>query len=100
LGKNQKIASVIFAAGKGSRVKGYEGNKTLLPLVPEGEDVYKGDKPILLSIIEKLPEGPKAIVVNHKKEDVIRATSACNAKYYEQPELNALGAHCLLPGTL
>ncbi|MBN1906231.1 MAG: NTP transferase domain-containing protein [Deltaproteobacteria bacterium] len=95
MGKNQKIASLIFAAGKGSRVKGYEGNKTLLPLVPKGGEVFQGDKPILLIIIDKLPQGPKAIVVNHKKEDVIRATGTCNAKYYEQPELNGTGGALL-----
>jgi bifunctional UDP-N-acetylglucosamine pyrophosphorylase / glucosamine-1-phosphate N-acetyltransferase len=95
LENNQTIASVIFAAGKGSRVKGYEGNKTLLPLVPNGEDVFKGDNPILLSIIDKLPKGPKAIVVNHKKEDVIKATASCDAKYYEQPELNGTGGAIL-----
>ena len=27
-------ASIIMAAGRGSRMKGYAGNKTLLPLVP------------------------------------------------------------------
>jgi bifunctional UDP-N-acetylglucosamine pyrophosphorylase/glucosamine-1-phosphate N-acetyltransferase len=95
LEKNQKIASLIFAAGKGSRVKGYEGNKTLLPLVPKGEDVFQGDKPLLLSIIDKLPKGPKAIVINHKKADVIRATDSCGAKYYEQPELNGTGGAIL-----
>ncbi len=93
--KKQKIASVIFAAGKGSRVKGYEGNKTLLPLVPEGEDVFQGDKPILLSIMDKLPRGPKAIVVNHKKEDVTKATASYGVKYYEQPELNGTGGAIL-----
>ena len=92
---NRKIASVIFAAGKGSRVKGYEGNKTLLPLVPGGEDVFKGDNPILLSIINKLPKGPKAIVVNHKKEDIIRATGSLGLKYFEQPELNGTGGAIL-----
>ena len=92
---NQKIASLIFAAGKGSRMKDYNGNKTLLPLVPEADDVYKGEKPILLNIIEKLPQGPKALVVNHKKDDVIKATKAYGLSYYEQPELNGTGGAML-----
>ncbi len=92
---NIKIASLIFAAGKGSRMKGYDGNKTVLPLVPEGDDVFKGSRPILISIIEKLPAGPKALVVNHKKEDVIKATSSFGVSYYEQPELNGTGGAML-----
>ncbi len=92
---NRKIASLIFAAGKGSRMKSYEGNKTLLPLIPKGGDVFQGEKPILLNILDKLPQGPKAVVVNHKKDDVISATSSQSIKYYEQPELNGTGGAML-----
>ncbi len=91
---NRIIASLVFAAGKGSRMKGYDGNKTLLPLVP-GDNVFYGDKPILLSILDRLPEGPKALVVNHKKEEVIKATESLGTSYYEQPELNGTGGALL-----
>jgi len=90
-----KIASLIFAAGKGSRMKGYTGNKTVLPLVPDGDDVFQGNHPILTSIIDKLPAGPKAIVINHKKEDIIKVTSSFDVSYYEQPELNGTGGAML-----
>lgn len=92
---NKKIASLVFAAGKGSRMTGYEGNKTLLPLVPDGDDLFRGDHPILINILNKLPAGPKALVVNHKKEDVIRATDSFGVSYYEQPELNGTGGAML-----
>ena len=92
---NKKIASLVFAAGKGSRMTGYDGNKTLLPLVPDSEDVFHGNNPILVSILNKLPEGPKALVVNHKKDDVIKATDSFGASYYEQPELNGTGGAML-----
>lgn len=87
-------ASVIFAAGKGSRMKGYEGNKTLLPLIA-GKSPFEGSHPILLQIIENLPAGPKALVVNHRKEDVIRTTSGLDLTYCEQPQLNGTGGALL-----
>ena len=92
---NKKIASLVFAAGKGSRMKGYDGNKTLLPLAPEGDDVFQGINPILINILGKLPAGTKALVVNHKKEDVIKATNSFGISYYEQPELNGTGGAML-----
>ena len=92
---NKKIASLVFAAGKGSRMKGYDGNKTLLPLVPGGDDVFHGTHLILLSILDKLPTGPKALVINHKKEDVIKVTESFGVSYYEQPELNGTGGAML-----
>jgi len=91
------IASVIFAAGKGSRMKGYEGNKTLLPLIAEGS-AFQGRRPILLRIIKNLPPGPKALVVNYKKEDVIRATGGLGLTYCEQPLLNGTGGALLAAG--
>ena len=87
---NQQIASLILAAGRGSRMKGFEGNKTLLPLVPTGS-YFVGDQPILLHIINRLPPGPKAAVVSHKKEDIIRITRSFGLSYYEQPLLNGTG---------
>lgn len=85
-----KAASVIFAAGRGSRMKGYEGNKTLLPLVAE-KSAYEGNHPILLQIINNLPSGPKAVVINHRKEDVISLTRSLGITYCEQPEPNGTG---------
>jgi len=89
-----KTASVILAAGRGSRMKGYSGNKTLLPLIPE-RSFYKGSRPILFHILANLPPGPKAVVVNHKKDDVIKATRDLGLTYREQPELNGTGGALL-----
>ncbi len=41
LRKMSAVASIIFAAGRGTRMKGYAGNKTLLPLIPE-KSRYRG----------------------------------------------------------
>lgn len=90
-------ASVIFAAGKGSRMKGTEANKTLLPLIPE-KSIFEGGRPILIEIIENLPTGPKAIVVNHKKEEVMEATRAFGLHYHEQAVLNGTGGALLAAG--
>jgi bifunctional UDP-N-acetylglucosamine pyrophosphorylase/glucosamine-1-phosphate N-acetyltransferase len=87
---SEKIASLILAAGRGSRMKGFDGNKTLLPLVSD-ESPYKGSHPTLLHILNNLPAGPKAIVINYKKEDLIRATRSLDISYYEQPSLNGTG---------
>jgi bifunctional UDP-N-acetylglucosamine pyrophosphorylase/glucosamine-1-phosphate N-acetyltransferase len=90
----QTIASVILAAGRGSRMKGFRGNKTLLPLVSKGSP-YEGSHPILLHILKSLPKGPKALVVNYKKKAVIDATRVLNLNYCEQPELNGTGGGLL-----
>jgi bifunctional UDP-N-acetylglucosamine pyrophosphorylase/glucosamine-1-phosphate N-acetyltransferase len=94
---NERISALILAAGKGSRMKGYGGNKTLLPLVPTGSP-FLGNRPILLNIVESLPPGPKAVVIHHKKEEVIRATRGLDLKYYVQPELNGTGGALLAAG--
>jgi bifunctional UDP-N-acetylglucosamine pyrophosphorylase/glucosamine-1-phosphate N-acetyltransferase len=88
------IASIIMAAGRGSRMKGYDGNKTILPLTPES-DIYTGSNPILLHIMDNLPTGPKTIIVNHRKADVIKATEHIDVTYCEQPELNGTGGALL-----
>jgi bifunctional UDP-N-acetylglucosamine pyrophosphorylase/glucosamine-1-phosphate N-acetyltransferase len=90
----QKIASIILAAGRGSRMKGFNGNKTLLPMVSEGSP-YEGSHPILLHILKSLPNGPKALVVNYQKKAVIDATQELNLNYCEQPELNGTGGGLL-----
>jgi len=75
-------------------MEGFEGNKTLLPLVPE-KSPFEGKQPILLHILNSLPAGPRAVVVNHKKDDVIRATRPFGLAYYEQPLLNGTGGALL-----
>jgi len=88
------VASIIMAAGRGSRMKGFDGNKTLLPLVPAGTP-FRGEYPILLHIIRCLPPGPKAVVVHHKKEEVVQTTRGVGIAYCEQPVLNGTGGALL-----
>lgn len=93
--ENQRtVCSLVLAAGKGSRMKGYEGSKALLPLEP-GVDAFHGARPILSAILEALPDGPKSIVVHHRKGDVIEATRGQGPAYFEQPELNGTGGALL-----
>ena len=89
-----KTASLIFAAGRGSRMKGFDGNKTLLPLIV-GQSPFEGQVPILLHVLEKLPPGPKALVVHHRKEEVMAATRSMDLTYCEQPVLNGTGGAVL-----
>lgn len=91
---SMKIASIIMAAGRGSRMKGYSGNKTLLPLVP-GDAPFEGASPILLHLFGHLPQGPKALIVNHCKADVIAVTADTGAVCVEQPTLNGTGGAIL-----
>ncbi len=91
---NDTSASLILAAGRGSRMAHYSGNKTLLPLVPE-QSPFDGKRPILLEILNNLPKGPKAMVVNHKKEAVMATTEKFNLTYCEQPVLNGTGGALL-----
>jgi len=83
-------ASIIFAAGYGSRMKGFSGNKTLLPLLP-GSNPFKGECPIIFEIVRNLPKGPKALVIHHKKEEVIKTTHDLGVFYCNQPILNGTG---------
>jgi molybdopterin-guanine dinucleotide biosynthesis protein A len=62
-----EVASVVFAAGRGSRMTGYEGNKTLLPLVPAHGSLYEGERPLLVEVLENLPPGPKGIVITRSQ---------------------------------
>ena len=87
LEKESIAGSLILAAGRGSRMKGFDGNKTLLPLQPS--------HPILLHILDNLPSGPRALVVNHKKDEIIRATDNLDLTYCEQPVLNGTGGALL-----
>jgi bifunctional UDP-N-acetylglucosamine pyrophosphorylase / glucosamine-1-phosphate N-acetyltransferase len=88
------VGAIIMAAGRGSRMKDYTGNKTLLPLVP-GASLFEGRQPLLLQLMQSLPAGPKALVVNHCKEDVIQATDSLGVSYCEQPRLNGTGGAIL-----
>ena len=91
---DSEIASIIMAAGRGSRMTGYEGNKTLLPLRP-GTSTFEGSHPILLHLLANLPVGQKAIIVNHCKKDVITETRHLDITYCEQPVLNGTGGAIL-----
>jgi len=71
-------------------MEGFDGNKTLLPLV-SSKSPFEGSHPILLHILDNLPPGPKAAVINYRKEDVIDATRSLGLSYYEQPLLNGTG---------
>jgi bifunctional UDP-N-acetylglucosamine pyrophosphorylase/glucosamine-1-phosphate N-acetyltransferase len=88
------IGSIVMAAGRGSRMKAYEGNKTLLPLVPAASP-YHGSHPILLHILRNLPPGPKALVVNYEKDAVMRAARSFDLTLLEQPVLNGTGGALL-----
>jgi bifunctional N-acetylglucosamine-1-phosphate-uridyltransferase/glucosamine-1-phosphate-acetyltransferase GlmU-like protein len=90
----KSAASIIFAAGKGSRMTGYEGNKTLLPLIPFGS-LYEGEYPLLHHVLHSLPPGPKGIVVHHCSEDVRRATEALGVSYIFQETTNGTGGALL-----
>ncbi len=90
-----RIASVIMAAGRGSRMEGFKGNKTLLPLKP-GTSPFEGDVPILLYILKNLPSGPKAIVVHHQEHAVMDATRGLDVSYCRQPLLNGTGGALLV----
>jgi bifunctional UDP-N-acetylglucosamine pyrophosphorylase/glucosamine-1-phosphate N-acetyltransferase len=89
-----EIASIVMAAGRGSRMKGFNGNKTLLPLIP-GKNPYEGQRPALLHILHTLPPGPKAVVVHYRKSEVIEATQGLDLTYCEQPVLNGTGGALL-----
>jgi bifunctional UDP-N-acetylglucosamine pyrophosphorylase/glucosamine-1-phosphate N-acetyltransferase len=93
--KGKVTASVILAAGRGSRMSGYGGNKTLLPLLPSGASPWEGRRPILFHILEQLPPGPKAVVVHHRQEEVMAATGGLGLVYCRQPVLNGTGGALL-----
>jgi bifunctional UDP-N-acetylglucosamine pyrophosphorylase/glucosamine-1-phosphate N-acetyltransferase len=94
---DRRVASIVMAAGRGSRMKGYAGNKTLLPLEP-GKTAFEGRRPIITHLMDNLPAGPKALVVNHGKDQVMAATGVTGADYCEQPVLNGTGGAILAAG--
>jgi bifunctional N-acetylglucosamine-1-phosphate-uridyltransferase/glucosamine-1-phosphate-acetyltransferase GlmU-like protein len=91
------IASLIFAAGKGSRMIGYNGNKTLLPLIP-GRSRFEGIQPLIREVLDNVPPGPRGIVVGHCADDVRRAVEASGITFIEQPVANGTGGALLAAG--
>lgn len=91
----EAVASIVLAAGKGSRMTGCDGCKPLLPLIPSGPSPFDGVRPILLHIISNLPTGPVAVVVHHMKNQVIKKTSGLSLTYCFQQVLNGTGGALL-----
>jgi bifunctional UDP-N-acetylglucosamine pyrophosphorylase/glucosamine-1-phosphate N-acetyltransferase len=90
MAQEANAAAIVLAAGYGSRMKGFYGNKTLLPLIPES-DPFKGEHPIIVEIIGNLPEGPKTLVLHHKREEVMGVTRDRGVSYCDQPVPNGTG---------
>ncbi|MBW2078390.1 MAG: NTP transferase domain-containing protein [Deltaproteobacteria bacterium] len=88
--QGEQPAAVIFAAGYGSRVKGFSGNKVLLPLIPEAGP-FSGRHSMIVEIIGNLPAGPKTLVVHHRSQEVIEVTRDLGVSYCEQPVPNGTG---------
>ncbi len=87
-------ASIVFAAGKGTRMTGYGGNKTLLPLIP-GSNMYEGKQPLIREVLENLPPGPRGIVVNYLAETVRQQTESPGVRFIDQPDTNGTGGALL-----
>ena len=84
------IFSIILAAGRGSRMKGQNKNKTVISLLPDYE------YPMIVEILQNTPPGRKLIVVNYRKEDIFNVThNLGNVIYCEQSELNGTGGAIL-----
>ncbi len=92
--RTRQAVNIVFAAGKGTRMLGYAGNKTLLPLIAKGS-TYEGEHPLLIEVLQNLPAGPVGIVVNHCAEDVERATRGFPVTYIPQPLTNGTGGALL-----
>ncbi len=90
----EKILSVILAAGMGTRMKGYEGCKALLPLLPQSSP-FEGKDPMLLNIIRNLPDGPKVVVIGYRKEDILSHTKDMGLLYAEQLKPDGTGGALL-----
>ncbi len=88
------VASLVFAAGRGTRMKGYSGNKTLLPLIP-AKSRYQGVRPLIREVLDNLPAGPRGIVVNYLAEEVRRVTEGQGISFVYQPVTNGTGGALL-----
>jgi len=73
---------------------GYEGNKTLTPLIA-GKTIFQGERPLLVEALSNLPAGKKVVVVNYRKEDVIKSTEGMGVEYVTQPVTNGTGGALL-----
>ncbi len=83
-----------MAAGRGSRMKGWNGSKALLPLIPE-TSLFQGRMPILHHILSRLPAGPKAVIVHHDEEAVRASLNEMDISFCRQEELNGTGGAIL-----
>ena len=92
--KMSTVASLVFAAGRGTRMKGYFGNKTLLPLIP-AKSPYQGTRPLIMEVLDNLPAGPKGIVVNYHAEQVRSVTEGQGISFVYQPVTNGTGGALL-----
>lgn len=88
------VASIIFAAGRGTRMTGYSGNKTLLPLVA-GKSRYEGSHPLIMEVLDNLPRGPRGIVVNHCAQQLRSAFEGPGIHFLPQPDTNGTGGALL-----
>lgn len=91
---DSNIVSIVMAAGRGSRMKDFDGNKTLLPLIPE-KSRFEGREPMLVHVLRSLPEGEKAVIVHYRCDDVKTATRNFALTYCLQPTLNGTGGALL-----
>lgn len=89
-----KVASIVLAAGRGSRMTGFDGNKATLPLIPS-EGIFVGKRPFIEEILSQLPRGPRAIVIHHDAKRVIGLSKQNNVVHIKQPVLNGTGGAVL-----
>ena len=75
-------------------MKGYAGNKTLLPLIPE-KSRFEGSRPLIREVLDNLPAGPRGIVVNYRAEEVRRVTGGQGISFVYQPVMNGTGGALL-----
>jgi bifunctional UDP-N-acetylglucosamine pyrophosphorylase/glucosamine-1-phosphate N-acetyltransferase len=94
-----ETTSIVFAAGKGTRMTGYGGNKTLLPLVA-GKSRFEGERPLLREVLDNLPPGPKGVVVHHLADEVRKSVQAPDVDFIFQEETNGTGGALLSARTV
>lgn len=87
---SQRVTTIILAAGRGTRMKGFCHNKTLLPLIP-GRSLFEGSRPFIKEIISQIPKGKVAVIVHYDAERVKKTLDEAEVTYIYQPELNGTG---------
>ncbi len=80
-------------------MKGYQGSKALLPLIPE-KCPFQGRHSILENIVANLPRGLRVVVVHHQKDRVIAEAQRLGLIHVEQPMLNGTGGALLAASSL